>query len=203
MLVEIFDQTPPHSFLSRPLPHIRLINRLFRHLPGPIMAPTPTKTLPLRLSGIFARQTTTTSPTSTVTVAPPANNNNSSGSSLDTGAIVGIVIGVVVAILLIIWVVRSLSAPTKAPDTDRQGWYDDDQPRRHHHHHHHNRGHRSRSRSHHSHRRHRSSTPRPVVLEEKDAYVRRPSATYVINDAGRSRSQGRSRSRSRGYYASY
>lgn len=185
------------------------------------MAPTPT--LPLAIAGIFGRQivvspdatvtvvpptttivaptTTIVAPTTTTTVIPTSAvvaNNRDNG--LGTGEIVGIVIGVIVAILLIIWAIRALSAkPTRAPDTDRQGWYDDREPSSGGHRH----QSRSRSRSHHGHHhhhhhRHRSSTPRPVVLEEKNVYApRRPSATYAYPDtARRSRSQGRSRSRS-------
>lgn len=121
---------------------------------------------------------------------------------MDTGAIVGIVIGVVVAILIIWWIVRSCSQPAKAPDNERQGWYDDGRTRHGRHDHSRSRSHHSPSRHHHHHHR-RSSTPRPVVLEEK--YVpRRPSATYVYDDRPRrSRSHGRSRSRSaNGYYVS-
>jgi len=180
---------------------------------APTMAPTPTATLPLAalLHAVLPRQDAAP-PTATVTVVPGGNTNNndngsSSSNSLDTGAIVGIVIGVIVAILLIVWAIKSLSGKP-APDSDRQGWYDDEpRSRKHHHHHGGHGGHQSRSRSHHSHHhRHRSRTPRPVVVE-KDNYVpvQSPATAYVYPPDGgrRSRSQRRSRSRSGGYYASY
>ncbi|KAK0729641.1 hypothetical protein B0H67DRAFT_3678 [Lasiosphaeris hirsuta] len=162
------------------------------------MAPTPT--IPL-LGAIVGRQGVTVTvapsvPTTTVTVVPDNTNTytTTSGSSLGPGAIAGIVIGVIVGLLLLWWLFRMCNKPARAPDSDRQGWYDDGRGGAHahgHHHHSHSRGHRgsrSRSRSHHHHR--RSITP--VVLEEKP---RRPSATYVVD--GR-----RSRSASRGYYVS-
>ena len=186
------------------------------------MAPTPT--LPL-LADLLPRQDVfVPPPTATITVVPEApNNNNDSGGGggPDTGAIVGIVIGVVVAIILIWWIVRSLSTgrtAAPAPDSDRQGWYDDrpgamhgraSSRGRHHHHHRSRSGHRHHHGHRHSHSRHRSSTPRPVVVvDDKDLYSggapRRPSSAYVVptGEVRRSRSHGR-RSRSPGYYASY
>jgi hypothetical protein len=63
-----------------------------------------------------------------------------------------------------------------------------------HHYHHSSHHHHGGGGRRHSSRR-RSSTPRPVVLEEKYAVPRRPSATYVYPPAegrrSRSRSQGR------------
>lgn len=185
------------------------------------MAPTPT--LPL-LHDLLARQNP---PAATVTVFsdPPnagptivATDSTSSGrkSGPDTGAIVGIVIGTIVGILLIWWIVKSLAGnnktAAKAPDTDRQGWYDDragavhgrTSSRGHSHHR------RSRSRDHHRahrhHNRHRSSTPRPVVVvDDKQLYgePRRPSGAYVVpmREVRRSTSRGQARSRSPGYYA--
>ncbi|KAK3349023.1 hypothetical protein B0T25DRAFT_582050 [Lasiosphaeria hispida] len=169
------------------------------------MAPTPTITIPV-LRGLVARQDVTvtvapTVPTTTVTVVPDSTNTYNTTTSLGPGAIAGIVIGVVVGLLLLYWLFRSCNKPARAPDSNRQGWYDDGRGDAHahahgHRHHHNHHGSRSRSRSHHH--RHRSVTP--VVLEEKP---RRPSATYVV-DGRRSRSQRRSRSRSasRGYYVS-
>ncbi|KAK1831008.1 hypothetical protein QBC39DRAFT_372317 [Podospora conica] len=201
------------------------------------MAPTPT--LPL-LSHLLPRQQT--GPVATVTVVADApattiiatdsdssDSGGGGGGGPDTGAIVGIVIGTIVGILLIVWIVRSLAGKNKAdgaggsgpaPDTDRQGWYDDRaggvHGRTSHHRHHHSS--RSRSRDHHRahrhHSRHRSSTPRPVVVvDDKQLYgePRRPSSAYVVpmGEVRRSRSsQGRrsrshGRSRSPGYYERY
>ena len=215
-------QTQQTSSVTHP-DNIRRRESVTTSQPASTMAPTPpTATLPLAAlpHAVLPRQDAAP-PTATVTVVPSGNTNtnndngsSSSNNSLDTGAIVGIVIGVIVAILLIVWAIKSLSGKP-APDSDRQGWYDDDneppRSRRHHHHHNHgghggHGGHRSRSRSHHSHHhRHRSRTPRPVVVE-KDNYVPvQPPAAYVYPPDGgrRSRSQRRSRSRSGGYYASY
>lgn len=167
------------------------------------MAPTPT--LPGGISRLLGRQE---EPTATVIIQSDTTTGSSSNSGLDGGAIAGIVIGSVVGILLIWWIIRACTQPrgraALGPDASRQGWYDDttmppprsrsrsvSHERRSHHHHHHD-GRRSSSR-HHSRR--RSSTSRPVVLEEKYAAPRRPSATYVYAPAegrrSRSRSQGR------------
>lgn len=199
---------PDHHHRSHPAP-----------VPTPNMAPTPT--LPL-LSHLLPRQN---APAATVTVYadPPAttivttdsgSDSDSGGGGLDTGAIVGIVIGTIVGLLLIWWIVRSLSGNNKtaapAPDTDRQGWYDDRAgavhgrtSSRHSHR-------RSRSgdhhRSHRHHSRHRSSTPRPVVVvDDKQLYgePRRPSGAYVVPMGEVRRSRSQRRSRSPGYYARY
>ncbi len=196
------------QFPRSPVPGDNQIEREEHHLPTVKMPPT--RTSPLDLVGIIARQnapaatvTVTADPTPTSTTVVVTENDSSSGGGggggLGTGAIIGIVIGTIVGILLIWWIIKSCSKPAPPPDSDRQGWYDDGRTRhrsrsRHSHHSHH---------GHHHHHRHRSSTPRPVVLEEK--YVpRRPSATYVDPEhERRSRSHGRSRSRSQGgYYVS-
>jgi len=191
----------------------------------------PSPTLPLLLD-LLARQDP---PAATVTVYtdPPSpgttiiatdSTSSSKKSGPDTGAIVGIVIGTIVGILLIWWIVKSLAgggnkkdtAAARAPDNDRQGWFDDRagavhggraSSRGHSHEHR-----RSRSRDHHrAHRhrsRHRSSTPRPVVVvDDKQLYgePRRPSGAYVVpmGEVRRSTSRGQARSRSPGYYARY
>jgi len=187
----------------------------------------PTATLPLLHDLLLARQNP---PAATVTVysdppspgttivATDSTSSSSKKSGPDTGAIVGIVIGTIVGILLIWWIVKSLAGDNKtaakAPDGDRQGWYDDRAgavhgrtssrgPSQHR---------RSRSGDHHRahrhHSRHRSSTPRPVmVVDDKQLYgePRRPSGTYVVprGEVRRSTSRGQGRSRSPGYYASY
>ncbi|KAK4235813.1 hypothetical protein C8A03DRAFT_36325 [Achaetomium macrosporum] len=161
------------------------------------MAPTPT--LPLGLTRLIARQD---QPTTTVIVADGDSGSSSSGSGLDGGAIAGIVIGTIVGILLLWWVIRACTGPRepRAPDANRQGWYDDTiepPPRRrsrssHRHHHHHS--------SHRRHSRHRSSssrrsTSRPVVYEEKLGYAvpRAPPATYAYPEVRRSRSRNQGR----------
>ncbi|KAK4099101.1 hypothetical protein N658DRAFT_525731 [Parathielavia hyrcaniae] len=184
-LVPQFTTTSGHIRVSADLP------RLYDPSPGPTnesrerrkdspntMAPTPT--LPQGVTRPMARQESTT----TVVVATDPNPGSTSNNSLDGGAIAGIVIGSIVGILLVWWIIKSCAGP-RAPDTSRQGWYDDTVPPpprsrsrsvphgRHHHHHHHPHRHSRR----HSHSRHRSSS-RPVVVEEKYATApRRPSAT--------------------------
>ncbi|KAL2167534.1 hypothetical protein VTG60DRAFT_1120 [Thermothelomyces hinnuleus] len=174
------------------------------------MAPTPT--LPQDVFHLLARQEQQ-QPTVTVVVdsgSSDGDSGSSSGSSLNGGAIVGIVIGSIVGILLLWWIIRACAKP-RSPDSSRQGWYDDTAPPmpaplprssrsrsrsadygRHQHHHRHRHSSRRSGSRHHSRR--RSSTPRPVVIEEKYA-PRRPSATYVYPPVegrrSRSRSQGR------------
>lgn len=169
----------PSSDLAR-----RVIETIQERAPDALEA---TKSIPLGVSRVVARQATVT-----VTAVPAGSDNSDSGNRLSGGAIAGIVIGSIAGFLLLWWIIRSCSNLGRPPQETREPvWYNDDvDPRR-------SRS-RRRSHSHHSHNYPRQSREirqvTPVVVDDR---VRRPSKTYVYESGGGRRSSRRS---SRDYY---